>query len=130
MVSGSSDWAQRTILDFADLIDVAWVCSRSRTEASDRVLQRVMAALGAPVRELIHTDDLYMIHGLVEEGLGLALTTAVAMDSDFDVVLRPAVQDLGERHVIFAARAGRNPPAVEWLRDILRARAAAARITA
>ncbi|MGF0122205.1 MULTISPECIES: hypothetical protein [unclassified Pseudoclavibacter] len=67
----------------------------------------------------MRTDDLYMIHGLVAEGLGFALSTDAAIDPDFDVVLRPAVQDLGERHVSFVTRRGSVPKAAGWLAEIL-----------
>lgn len=119
MVARESVWAEREQLDFAELAEVAWVCSRSDDEASDRVLRRVCHSLGFHVRELMRTDDLYMIHGLVAEGLGCALTTAAAVDTDYDVVLRPAVQDLGERHVSYVTRQGAVPPAAAWLSEIL-----------
>ena len=120
MVARDSAWAGQERVDFAELSEVAWVCSRSDGEASDRVLRRVCHSLGYSVRELMRTDDLYMIHGLVAEGLGCALSTAAAVDTDYDVVLRPAVQDLGERHVSFATRQGSVPPAATWLGEILR----------
>lgn len=123
MLAADSPLAARAELDFAELSEVAWVCSRNGDEASDRVLRRVSLALGHEVRELMRTDDLYMIHGLVAEGLGLALTTAAAVDTDFDVVLRPALQDLGERRVSYATRRGRQPNAVRWLGERLRVRA-------
>lgn len=119
MVAHDSVWARHDTLDFAQLADAAWLCSRSDDEASDRVLRRVCNAAGHPVRELMRTDDLYMIHGLVAEGLGCALTTAMAVDTDFDVVLRPTVQDLGERRVVFVTRRHRIPPVVHWLGEAL-----------
>ena len=119
MVARDSEWARRERIDFADLRQVPWVFSRSNDEASDRVLRRVGQSLGYPVRELMRTDDLYMIHGLVAEGLGFALSTGAAIDPDFDVVLRPAVQDLGERHVSYVTRKGAVPPAAAWLAQIL-----------
>lgn len=120
MVARGGELAALETLDFTDLTEVAWVCSRNPDEASDRVLRRVCHSLGYPVREVMRTDDLTMIHGLVAEGLGCALTTAAAVDADFDVVLRPAVQDLGERRVSFVTRRGPMPPAVRWLQEILR----------
>lgn len=120
MISRHSDWAARERLDFTDLHDVAWIRSRSDDEASDRVLRRVYQTTGHPVRELIRTDDLYMIHGLVQEGLGLALTTVAMTDTDFDVTLRPTVQDLGERRVSFARRNDARSPAISWLGEALR----------
>ena len=119
LVAAGGALAEREVLDFADLAETAWVCSRSDNEASDRVLRRVYSSLGLDVRELMRTDDLYMIHGLVAEGLGCALTTHAAVDTDFDVVLRPARQDLGERRVSFVTRRGPVPAAVGWLGEIL-----------
>lgn len=119
MVARESEWALRDTLDFAELASVAWLCSRSDDEASDRVLRRVCRAMGHPVRALMRTDDLYMIHGLVAEGLGCALTTAAAVDADFDVVLRPTVQDLGERRVMFVSQRSGGPPVVRWLGETL-----------
>lgn len=129
MVARGSEWARRECLDFAELADAAWVCSRNADEASDRVLRRVCLSLGYQPRELMRTDDLYMIHGLVAEGLGLALTTAAAVDTDFDVELRPARQMLGERRVSYAVNEGSAPPAAHWLGEALRlvARARAGR---
>ncbi|MBS3181581.1 MULTISPECIES: LysR family transcriptional regulator [Leucobacter] len=127
LVAKRSPLAELDALDFADLAEVAWVCSRSDDEASDRVLRRVYQSLGVPMRELMRTDDLYMIHGLVAEGLGCALTTRAAVDADFDVVLRPAKQDLGERRVSFVTRRGPMPAAVGWLGEILERLTAARR---
>lgn len=110
-------------LDFADLRATPWVFSRSDDEASDRVIRRVYRSLGFEVRELMRSDDLYMIHGLVEAGLGCALTTAAAVDADFEVAMRPAVQPLGERRVSFVTRRDAVPPAVRWLGDLLAERA-------
>lgn len=123
MLAAQSPWAARAELDFAELSDVAWVCSRNGDEASDRVLRRVAQPLGREVRELMRTDDLYMIHGLVSEGLGFALATAAAVDKDFDVVLRPAKQDLGERRVSYVTRSGTESNAVRWLGESLRIKA-------
>lgn len=119
MVARDSEWAARESIGFAELREVPWVFSRSNDEASDRVLRRVGQSLGYTVRELMRTDDLYMIHGLVAEGLGFALSTNAAIDPDFDVVLRPAVQDLGERHVSYVTRRCAAPPAAGWLAEIL-----------
>lgn len=119
LVSTHSSWAEQEVLDFNDLTEVPWVFSRSDNEASDRVLRRVYRALGHEARQLMRTDDLYMIHGLVEQGLGLALSTEAAVDTDFDVVLKPARQELGERHVSFVRRRHNPPPAVTWLRALL-----------
>lgn len=119
MVPRGSELAEQKTLDFVDLESVAWVCSRSDNEASDRALRRVCHAIGHEVRELMRTDDLMMIHGLVSEGLGCALSTETAVDTDFAVELRPAVQDLGERIVSFATRKRDVPPAAVWLGEIL-----------
>lgn len=119
MLAGSSPLAEQEVLDFAELEDVSWVCSRSDDEASDRVLRRVCHSVGHDVRELMRTDDLYMIHGLVAEGLGFALSTAAAVDTDFDVVLRPALQDLGEQHVSYVTARRGVPPAARWLGEAL-----------
>ena len=72
----------------------------------------------------MRSDDLSMIHGLVAEGLGCALSTEAAVDTDFAVVLRPAVQDLGQRRVSFVTRTGPVPAAVTWLGESLAAVAA------
>ncbi|MFB7843918.1 LysR family transcriptional regulator [Microbacterium sp. NPDC056052] len=125
MVAKGSEWAARERVDFSDLADASWLQSRSGDEASDRVLRRVCHGAGYPVRELIRTDDLYMIHGLVERGLALALSTTVMTDTDFEVVLRPAVQDLGERRVYLASRREARPAAVDWLAEAVRAAALA-----
>ena len=76
-------------------------------------------SVGHEARELMRTDDLNMIHGLVAQGLGLALTTEMAADFRFDVALRPAVQNLGERRVSYATRTGPQPPAVTQLGALL-----------
>ena len=65
---------------------------------------------------VLHADDLDLRIGRfdpVEE-------TVAAVDTDYEVVLRPAVQDLGERHVSFVTRQGAVPPAATWLGEILR----------
>lgn len=124
MVAKDGPFGERDEIDFAELSESAWVCSRNPDEASDRVLRRVYHSLGLPVREVMRTDDLTMIHGLVAEGLGCALTTVAAVDADFEVVLLRAVQDLGERRVSFVTRRGPVPPAVRWLGEILRLLAA------
>lgn len=120
LVAKESAWASRAQLDFADLADTPWVFSRSDDGASDRVLRRVYRSIGREAVPLMRTDDLYMIHGLVAKGLCLALSTEAAVDTDFDVVLRPAVQDLGERQVSFVTRRQSRIQAAAWLRGILR----------
>lgn len=120
MVARNSEWASLECLDFAELADVDWIRSRSEDEASDRVLRRVYHSVGLQVRDLIRSDDLYMIHGLVEKGLGLALSTTAMTDAGFEVVLRPTVQELGERRVSFATRNEERPQAISWLGEALR----------
>jgi len=107
-------------VDFFDLADADWLCSRDEGEASDRVLQRVCRSVGFEPRVLMRTDDLHMIHGLVAEGLACTVTTEAAVDTRFAVVLRPAVQDLGHRRTSFVRRAGEVPLAVDELHRILR----------
>ncbi|MGO2036410.1 MAG: LysR family transcriptional regulator [Brevibacterium sp.] len=124
MVARDGELARHEVLDLATMGDVAWVCSRNEAEASVRVLRRVYRSLGLPLRELMRSDDLYMIHGLVAEGLGAALTTEAAVDADFEVESRPAKQDLGSRRVSFVTRSGVNPAAVDWMGEILESVAA------
>lgn len=119
MIARDGELARHEVLDLATMGDVAWVCSRNEAEASVRVLRRVYRSLGLPLRELMRSDDLYMIHGLVAEGLGAALTTEAAVDADFEVESRPAKQDLGSRRVSFVTRLGVNPAAVHWMGEIL-----------
>ncbi|WP_345188754.1 LysR family transcriptional regulator [Microbacterium panaciterrae] len=106
-------------LDFNELCDADWICSRNQGEASDRVLRRACHTAGFEPRVLMRTDDLSMIHGLAAAGLGYALTTAAAVDSRFDVALHPAFQHLGIRRTSYVTHAGRNAPAVRALLDIL-----------
>lgn len=78
-----------------------------------------------PTEELIRTDDLTMIHGLVGAGLGLALTTRAAIDvGHTDVELRPTVQDLGSQRVWFVRPVGEPLAAVAQLEEIIRDQAA------
>ncbi|KSU56023.1 LysR family transcriptional regulator [Microbacterium enclense] len=106
-------------LDFAALRDHPWVFSRSDVEPSDRAIRRVCRSVGYEPRVLMRTDDLGMAHGLVAEGLGLALSTPRSVDDRFAVRLRPAVQDLGERQVWIVSHRDRRPPAVQWLTELL-----------
>ena len=119
MVARDGALAAHDVLDLERMGEIAWICSRNESEASVRVLNRVYRALGREVRELMRSDDLYMIHGLVAEGLGCALTTEAAVDRGIDVAIRPAKQDLGRRRVSFVTRAGPVPAAVGWFREIL-----------
>ena len=119
MVARDGALAAHEVLDLERMGEIAWICSRNESEASVRVLNRVYRALGREVRELMRSDDLYMIHGLVAEGLGCALTTEAAVDRGIDVAIRQAKQDLGRRRVSFVTRAGPVPAAVGWFREIL-----------
>lgn len=110
-------------LDFTDLADESWVLSHHPDEASNRILKQVCQAAGYEPRPLLHTDDLNMIHGFVSAGLGLALMTQSAIDGDYEVVSRPAVQPLGSRRTSFVTRAGLHAPVVLALRELLSNRA-------
>lgn len=125
LVARTSPFATHTVLDFPDLADADWVCSRNEGEASDRVLRRTCRSVGFEPRVLMRTDDLNMIHGLVAEGLGCTITTAAAVDERFSVALRPAVQDLGQRRTSFVAATGVNLPVIARLRSILTDRVSA-----
>lgn len=116
LLAGTSPYAARAEVDLLDLAEVSWVCSRDENEASDRVLRRTCRAAGFEPPVLMRTDDLNLIHGLVVEGLGSALTTRAAVDSRFEVVLRPTTQDLGLRRTSFVRRGQVVPRAVEELR--------------
>jgi len=129
MLSRNSALAAQEVLDFAQLHGEAWIHSRSDNEASDRVLKKTFSLVGHQPRELMRTDDLNMIHGLVAQGLGLALSTETAVDTRFDVTLRPAVQDLGKRRVSFITLNFTTlnkamPPAIGLLEKLLRERTA------
>lgn len=119
MVGRHSEWAACDTLERGDLARMSWICSRNDDEASDRVLRREHRRMGEQIRVLMKTDDWYMIHGLVAEGLACALTTAAPVDTDFDVALRSTVDNLGERRVSYAATRGTRPAAVAWLGAIL-----------
>src|SRR5699024_4780116 len=119
MVARDGELAVHEVLVFERMAEIAWMCSRNASEASARVLHRATHALGREHRELLRSDDLYMSHGLVAEGLGCALPTEAAVDMGFDVAIRPAKQDLGRRRVSFVPRAGPVPTAVGWFREIL-----------
>lgn len=119
MVAAHGPLAAQEVLDLRDLRTVAWVSSRSDDEASGRTIRRACRSAGYEPRELMRTDDLAMIHGLVAQRLGIALATEIAVDPRFDVTLRPALQDLGFRRILFATRPGPLLPAVERLRTIL-----------
>lgn len=129
LVGKRSEWAARDTLERADLVRMSWICSRNDDEASDRVLRRVHREKGERIRVLMQTDDWYMIHGLVAEGLACALTTAAPVDTDFDVALRSTAEGLGERRVSYVTPKGATAPATAWLGEILQ-RVAAERVGA
>ncbi|MFM6974797.1 MAG: LysR family transcriptional regulator [Agromyces sp.] len=106
-------------VDISDLANEAWVLSHHPQEASNRVLRRVCQAAGFEPRVLLNTDDLNMIHGFVSAGLGLALMTQSAIDRDYEVVARPAVQALGSRRTSFVTRSNQSAPVVAVLRELL-----------
>src|SRR5699024_6399321 len=119
MVARDGALAAHEALDAERVGELGWSCRRREPGASVRVLNRVYRALGREVRALMRSDDLYMIHGLVAEGLGCALTTEAAVDRGIDVAIRPAKQDLGRRRVSFVTRAGPVPAAVGWVRELM-----------
>lgn len=121
MLSSSSPLAERELLDFSDLESVSWVVSHDDDEASNRVLRRACRAAGYELRPLVHTDDLNMIHGFVSTGLGLALMTASALDLNYAVTTRQAVQPLGSRRTSFVTRRGRTAPVIRQLGSLLEA---------
>ena len=111
--------AGRDRLDFAELVEESWIISHHPDEASNRVLRGACHASGYEMRALLETDDLTMIHGFVNEGLGLALMTPSAINRDFDVLGLPATQPLGARRTSFVTRAGQRAPVLSALRDLL-----------
>ena len=119
LVAADGPWSGTSALDLADLVDEEWICSRDTEETSDRVLRHACRAAGFEPKVLIRTDDLAMIHGLVAEGLGCTLTTAVSVDTRFAVQVRPTIEDLGLRRTSFVRRAGVVPRAVEHLHRLL-----------
>lgn len=118
LVGAAGPLAELDELDLASL-DHHWVVSRNDDEVSHRVLRRVGAALGRDFAEFTRTDDLNMIHGLVAADLAVALAVPSAVMPGFDVVMRPAVHDLGLRRLAFVTRDDVQLPAVAALRDIL-----------
>lgn len=112
-------------IDLGDLAEATWISSRHDDETSHRVLLRACRAAGFEPCVLMRTDDLHMIHGLVAEGLGCALTTPAAIDRRFPVGVVRTRQDLGSRRTSFIWRAGTTPAAVDELRRILTAAGAA-----
>lgn len=119
LMAATHPLAQQRRVDFADLAEESWVLSHHPEEASNRVLRRVCQSAGYDARALVQTDDLNMIHGFVSAGLGLALMTQSAIDGDFDVLARPAVQPLGARRTSFVTRSGSQAAVVDALRELL-----------
>lgn len=120
LIANDHPLAHHERLDFAQLRDVSWVCARHEDESPGRALQRACRSAGFIPNELIRTDDLLMIHGLVAAGLGMAVLTESATVPQLGVTLRPALQPLGERVVALASRPEHTPPAVHELARILR----------
>ncbi|MDF9809671.1 DNA-binding transcriptional LysR family regulator [Aurantimicrobium minutum] len=119
LVASEGPLAQAKKLDFAQLASASWVRTRQEDEATERVLLRACRSAGFLPKEFIRSDDLSMIHGLVSEGLCLAIMTESAANSALGVELKPTVQNLGERSVYFATRTGHLPAAVIQLRTLL-----------
>ena len=121
LVSSSGPFAKLKVLDFTNLAGCSWVRTRHENEATERVLLRACRAAGYIPTEFMRSDDLSMIHGLVSEGLCLAVMTKSAANPTLGVTLIPTKQALGERIVYFATRTGLMPNAVTELRDLLKA---------
>jgi DNA-binding transcriptional LysR family regulator len=119
LVASEGPLAHEKKLEFAQLASASWVRTRHENEATERVLLRACRGAGYLPKEFIRSDDLSMIHGLVSEGLCLAIMTESAANSALGVMLKPTVQDLGERSVYFATRIGQLPAAVTQLRSLL-----------
>lgn len=119
LVAAHGSLAQQKKLDFAQLSSASWVRPRHEEDATERVLLRACRNVGFMPKEFIRSDDLSMIHGLVSEGLCLAIMTESAANSALGVTLKPTVQNLGERSVYFATRQGLLPAAVTQLRTLL-----------
>ncbi|AXE54022.1 LysR family transcriptional regulator [Aurantimicrobium sp. MWH-Uga1] len=119
LVARESPLAQEKKLDFVQLASTSWVRTRHVDEATERVLLRACRNAGFLPKEFIRTDDLSMIHGLVSEGLCLAIMTESAANTSLGVSLKATVQNLGERSVYFATRTGQLPAAVTKLRSLL-----------
>lgn len=119
LVSSKSPFAASAEIDLTQLANFGWVRTRHEDEATERVLLRSCRSAGFIPIEFIRSDDLSMIHGLVSEGLCLAIMTESAANPALGVVLKPTKQALGERIVYFATRTGLMPEAVANLKDLL-----------
>jgi DNA-binding transcriptional LysR family regulator len=119
LVANEGPQAREKKLDFSQLAAASWVRTRHEDEATERVLLRACLSAGFLPKEFIRSDDLSMIHGLVSEGLCLAIMTESAANTSLGVTLKPTVQNLGERSVYFATRTGQLPAAVLQLRSLL-----------
>lgn len=119
LVPASGTLADAPAVDLSERAELGWVGSRNSDEAGERVLRRVYGAMGREPRVFTRTDDLNMIHGLVSEGLAVALIVPSAVMSTFAVTMRPTVQDLGIRRLAFVTRRDEPATAVDHLRTIL-----------
>lgn len=119
MMAADHALAKHRTVDLAQLAQEPWVMSHHPDEASNRVLRRAANAAGYAVRTLVETDDLNMIHGFVEAGLGLALMTQSTVDLDYSVTARPVRKSLGKRRTSFVTHAHQNAPVVDALRSSL-----------
>jgi len=119
MMAATHPLASTSPVALAGLEHESWVLSRDEGAPTTRLLRQATRRAGFAPRELIRTDDLSMIHGLVAEGLALAMATETVLDRSFDVALRPTTPSLGIRQMFFATLPGEQPAAVRRLRDLL-----------
>ena len=129
LVGADTPYANDAALDFARLHDAPWVLSRTKGAPSDRVLERVCRQFGYSPREVMRTDDVTMIHGLVAAGVALALSTEVAAGAAIHTPqsggstlrLMRTVQDLGTQRVWLLTPRGEPLGAVALLQRVLAA---------
>lgn len=119
LVSSNGPLAKIDQLDFDQLSEFGWVRTRHENEATERVLLRASRSAGFTPIEFIRSDDLNMIHGLVSEGLCLAIMTDSAAIPALGVMLKSTRQSLGQRTVYFATRDEILPAAVTKLKEFL-----------
>lgn len=106
------------------LADHAWTRSRHEREVSERTLRSLCRRHGFAPSTLTRTDDYGLIHGLVREGLAVALIAASAVDTSKGVEILLSGEELGGREVRFvmsADDASAHPLARE-LEGLLRVR--------